>query len=157
MPSPLLAALFVAAACSVAAAQPLTPTPPSAVVPEPAWSRTVHLADGRTFVTDGGLALDATVAKPSRMPRDIQGEQAARALAGHLSVVNPTEVGLGDLKPGKKPNTFVAANGTALNGNYVSFLKRSTPRARLRLKGLVDPILVTLDGKAIGVFMPLKP
>jgi hypothetical protein len=28
---------------------------------------------------------------------------------------------------------------------------------QLRLKGLLDPIVVELDGKVIGVFMPIKP
>jgi hypothetical protein len=58
---------------------------------------------------------------------------------------------------GAKQNEFVAPNGTVLNGNYVRFLRRAVPGARLRLKGLLDPIVVVLDGKVIGVFMPIKP
>jgi hypothetical protein len=145
------------AAASMAAAQPVRPTGSSTVLAEPAWSRTVRLADGRIFVTDGGLALDVVVARPKAMPRDIQGDQAAKALAGHLALANPTEVGLADLRAGAKPNEFVAPNGTMLNGNYVRFLRRAAPGARLRLKGLLDPIVVVLDGKVIGVFMPIKP
>ena len=149
------AALVVLSNLAIAAQPP--PPPPSTVLAEPAWSRTVHLEDGRTFVTDGGLALIVAVARPKTMPRDIQGPQAAKALAGHLALVNPTEVRLDELKPGAKPNTFVAANGIAVNGNYIAFLRRAAPRARLRVKGLVDPIVLTMDDKVIGVFMPLKP
>jgi hypothetical protein len=145
------------AVASLASAQPIRPTGSSTVLAEPAWSRTIRLADGRVFVTDGGLALDVVVARPKAMPRDIQGDQAAKALAGHLAIVNPTDVGLADLKPGTKQNEFVAPNGATLNGNYVRFLRRAAPSARLRLKGPLDPTVVVLDGKVIGVFMPIKP
>jgi hypothetical protein len=48
--------------------------------------------------------------------------------------------------------------GGGLDGcNYVRFLRPAAPAARLRLKGLLDPIVVVLDGKVIGVFMPIKP
>jgi hypothetical protein len=147
----------VLALASLASAQPVRPTGSSTVLSEPAWSRTVRLADGRIFVTDGGLALDVVVAKPKAMPPDIQGDQAAKALAGHVALVNPTDVGLADLTSGAKKNEFVAPNGSTLNGNYVSFLRRAAPTSRLRLKGLLDPIVVVLDGKVIGVFMPIKP
>jgi len=157
MQSRLIAALVVSSAVSVVAAQPVRPPHPSTVLPEPAWSRTVRLADGRVFVTDGGFALDVVVAKPKTMPRDIQGDQSAKALTGHLALVNPTDVGLSELKPGAKTNTFVAPNGITLNGNYISFLRRSAPSVRLRTKGPTDPIVVTLAGKTIGVFMPIKP
>ena len=152
-----MAALIFSAAASVAAAQPVTPPHPSTVLPEPAWSRTIRLVDGRVFVTDGGLALDAAVAKPKTMPPDIQGGQAATALTGRLALVNPTEVALSELKRGTQTNTFVAPGGITLNGNYVSFLRRSAPGARLRMKGPTDPIVVTLAGKTVGVFMPVKP
>jgi len=157
MRSRFVAALIFSAAASVAAAQPVTPPHPSTVLPEPAWSRTIRLADGRVFVTDGGLALDVTVAKPKTMPPDIQGGQSAKALTGHLALVNPTEVALSALKPGTQTNTLVAPGGITLNGNYVSFLRRSAPGARLRMKGPTDPIVVTLAGKTVGVFMPVKP
>ena len=156
MRSPFVAALVLSSAFSVAAAQPVTPPHPSTVLAEPAWSRTIRLADGRVFVTDGGFALDVDVAKPKTMPRDIQGEQSARTLTGHLAAINPVEVGLGELKPAATPNTFVAPSGITLNGNYISFLRRSAPSARLRMKGSTDPIVVTLAGKTVGVFMPLK-
>ena len=107
------------------------------------------------FVTDGGFALDAVVARPKTMPRDIQGEQSAKALTGHLALLNPTDVGLSELKTGAKTNTFVAPR-IALNGNYISFLRRVAPGARLRVKGPTDPIVVTLAGKTVGVFMPLQ-
>jgi hypothetical protein len=153
----LVAALVASSVISLAAAQPVKPPHPSTVLPEPAWSRTIRLADGRVFVTDGGFALDVVVARPKTMPRDIQGDQSAKALAGHLALANPTDVGLSELQPGARTNTFVAPNGVTLNGNYISFLRRSAARARLRMKGPMDPIVVALDGRTVGVFMPLKP
>ena len=52
--------------------------------------------------------------------------------------------------------TFVTPSGTTPNGNYISFLRRVAPMARLRLKGLLDPVVVVLDGKTISVLMPVK-
>jgi hypothetical protein len=115
------------------------------------------MADGRVFVTDGGFALDAAVARPKTMPPDIKGGVAAQALARHLALHNPTEVRLGDLKTGARPNTFIAPGGTIVNGNYVSFLRRAAPAATLRMKGPVDPVVIVLGGAPVGVFMPIKP
>jgi hypothetical protein len=35
---------------------------------DPAWQSVVRLPDGRTFVTDGGLAIDVAFAKPAQLP-----------------------------------------------------------------------------------------
>ena len=157
--SPLRPLVAVGWLCVAAAgaAQPVAPPQPTTVQETPAWSRTVTLQDGRVFITDGGLALAVAVARPKTMPPDIQGEQAADTLARHLALVNPTDVGLGELKPGAKPNSFVAPNGISLNGNYIAFLRRTVPAARLRMNGPTDPIVIGVDGTVVGVFMPLRP
>src|SRR5690349_14149279 len=41
----------------------LTPTTPGS--PAPVWQRMVQLDDGRIFVTDGGMAIDAALVKPT--------------------------------------------------------------------------------------------
>jgi hypothetical protein len=41
------------------------PTPTTPGSPAPLWQRMVQLDDGRTIVTDGGMAIDAAVAKPT--------------------------------------------------------------------------------------------
>ena len=151
-----LLVLGLGLAATAASAQPVAPPDPATVLETPAWSRTIRLADGRVFVTDGGFALEAALARPKTMPPEIQGPQGAQALAGHLALANPTDAGLAELKTGTRKNSFVAPNGLELNGNYIGFLRRVAPAARLKMKGPMDPIVVVLDGKVIGVFMPLR-
>jgi hypothetical protein len=55
--------------------KPLIPTAPG-TPGDPAWQGTLSLTDGRTFVTDGGLAIDAALARPATVP--------ARALAAKV-------------------------------------------------------------------------
>jgi hypothetical protein len=40
------------------------PTPTTPGSPGPLWQTMVQLDDGRKFVTDGGMAIDAALAKP---------------------------------------------------------------------------------------------
>ena len=57
-----------------------------------------------------------------------------------------------------KPNTSERRDGIALNGNYVNFLRDILPaRARLRTKGKTDPVVIVIDGEAVGIMMPLAP
>jgi hypothetical protein len=141
-----------------AAAQ--NPPPPSqpAVVAPPTWTRMFTMADGRTFVTDGGMALDAAVAKPAQLPATVLPTQTATLFAGYMTAAYEREVGLADLKIGSLKNTFVTPSGLYLNGNYVNFIRSAVPpgRVRFRLKGELDPIVIALDGKPIGVLMAVR-
>ena len=49
---------------------------------DPTWQGIVRMSDGRTFVTDGGLAIDAALAKPAKLP---ERELAARVLEQYLN------------------------------------------------------------------------
>jgi hypothetical protein len=146
-------ALVVSLAAAASAQGRLQPTTPD-TVREPAWQGTIHLADGRTFVSDGGLAVEATIAKPATLPPRVLPETSSRALEGHLGRKNAKEIGLGDLKPAATKNTFVTADGIGLNGNYVAFLRRAAPKARLRTDGPRDPIVIVVDGRPVGALMP---
>ncbi len=44
----------------------LTPAVPGSAAP--VWQRALRLSDGRLFVTDGALAIDAALARPATMP-----------------------------------------------------------------------------------------
>src|SRR5215472_6662835 len=64
----------------------MTPATPG-TVGDPQWQAVTRLTDGRVFVTDGGLAIDAGLAKLPKLPekeyprethRDVSGD-AARA------------------------------------------------------------------------------
>jgi hypothetical protein len=128
-----------------------TPSQPS-VVAAPIFSRAVEMPDGRIFVTDGGMAIDATVAKPATMPTTVL---SGKLLDGYIKAQGPDEMGLDGLRVGNSKNTFLGPHDIPVNGNYVAFLRRVAPRCRLRFKGPRDPIVVVLNGTAIGVLMPV--
>src|SRR5688572_30352020 len=65
-----IAALAMIATMSATAQpgqKPMTPTAPG-TSGDPAWQGIVRLSDGRVFVTDGGLAIEAALAKPAKLP-----------------------------------------------------------------------------------------
>jgi len=153
----LIAALMIALAGSAAAqTSPIKPSSPSVVSP-PTWSRVLHMPDGRTFVTDGGLSVDAKLAKPAALPTVVLPPETAKNLAGRLTATYDREIGLGDLRPGSFKNSFTTPDGIALNGNYVDFLRQiaSPARTRLRTRGKTDPVVVVTDGQAVAIMMPL--
>ncbi len=136
---------------------PATSSP--ATVAPPAWNRVVKLADGRTFVTDGGLVIDAAVAKPATLPTIVVAADSvgARTIAGYFTAPHQLEFGLSDLRPGSMSNTFVAPGGIGLNGNYVRFLRNALPTGATRLhgNGPRDPVVVTANGESVAVLMPI--
>src|SRR5206468_181278 len=72
---------------------PLKPTAPG-TSGDPAWQGTVHTSSGRTFVTDGGLAVDVAVAKPASVPTR---ELPARVLDDYFKMSYANEYGFADL------------------------------------------------------------
>lgn len=148
----------------VAMASPLTgqtskpPISTPAVVAPPTWWRAIPMEDGRVFVTDGGLSIDAAVVKPATLPEKFPAAAGAN-IARLLASAYDKETGLGDLRPGARANTFETAEGVVLNGNYITLL-RSVARpaqTRLRTKGKTDPVVVVVDERVVGVMMPVQP
>jgi hypothetical protein len=149
----LLALLIPGAALS----QDRPPRPEPAVPGSagPTWQRTLQLSDGRTFVSDGGLAIDAALAKPATLPPDVlPGSVLERQLSAQL----PDEFGLSQLSPNSDGRTYRTPSGVALNQTYIDFLRHILPPAKVRLRmsrGL-EPVVILVDGKPVGVFMPVK-
>jgi hypothetical protein len=116
------------------------------------------LQDGRTLVTDGALALDAALAKPPVPPSDL-GPSPGGILERHLSADLPDEFRLAQLEPGQRPQTYVAPSGVVLSARYVDYLRRTLPERnlRLRMKGELDPVVLVLDGRPVGLLMPMRP
>ncbi|HTV00728.1 MAG TPA: hypothetical protein VMF13_09335 [Luteitalea sp.] len=128
------------------------------VVAPPTWWRTIPMPDGRRFVTDGGISIDAEVVKPTSLPTLMPPESAA-AVVRLLASPHDADCALGDLRSGAGPNTFVTPSGVILNGNYVTLL-RSTAAAgttRLRTSGKTKPVVIMVHGQAAGVMMPVQP
>jgi hypothetical protein len=75
------------------------------------------MPDGRTFVTDGGLSIDATLAKPTTMPSIVLPPESTKNLAGMLAAPYDHESSFTDLSPGSFKNSFMTPDGVLLNGN----------------------------------------
>jgi hypothetical protein len=131
-------------------AEPLKPTAPGAGG-DPVWQRVVHLSDGRTLVTDGGLAIDAAIAKPAKLPT---GEAGGKTIEGLLARQG-TEVPITELQPAG--TTYTAPNGMNLSATYVDYLRRTLgERVTFRMGGELDPIVILAGGKPVGVLMAVR-
>jgi len=133
----------------------IKPSSPS-VVAAPVWSRALPMPDGRTFVTDGGLSVDAKLAKPTTMPSNVLPAHSGKIIADRMAAPHDKEIGLSELRTGPFTNSFATPDGIALNGNYINFLRGILPSsARLRTRGLSDPVTIIVGGQAVGIMMPL--
>jgi hypothetical protein len=131
------------------------PSSPLTVAP-PTWSRVLQMPDGRSFVSDGGLAIDAALVKPPALPGTVIPVESTKAIAPRMMAPHQEEIGLGQLASGRFENSFVTPAGVHLNGNYVTLLRRVLPaRTRLRTRGVADAITVVVDGELVAFLMPL--
>jgi hypothetical protein len=130
------------------------PSNPSVVAP-PVWQLAIEMPDGRTFVSDGALAVDAKIARPEAMPKKVIPVESGKTIAGRLTGKYTDEIALSALRTGTRPNTFLGPRDIPLNGNYVTFLRSVAPRSRLRFNGPLDPIVVVLNGEPIALVMAL--
>jgi hypothetical protein len=121
---------------------------------DPVWQGSLHMSDGRTFVTDGALAVDAAFAKPAALPaREIPG----KVLEGYIKAPHKDECGFSDLTLALSGKTYNSPTGIALNSTYINFLRRVAPRgSRFRLTDGMHPVVVVAEGTAIAVLMPVK-
>jgi len=121
---------------------------------DPVWQGRLRTADGRTFITDGGLAVDAALAKPAALPIR---ELSAKVLENYLKASHKDEYGFGDLTLAATGKTYTSPSGIALNATYINYLRRIAPgKSRFRMTGGLQPIVVVADGSPIAVLMPVK-
>ncbi len=120
------------------------------------WKRVVHLHDGRTFISDGAIALDVESVKPADRPKPGLPEASSNIIEGYLNAQLPDECALSKLT--RRGEAYAAPNGVTLNPTYIEYLRRTLPesRVRLRMKGLTEPVVILLDGKPIGLLMPMR-
>jgi hypothetical protein len=151
-------AIIVAMVCTLTGQPSKPPISNPSIVAPPTWWRAIPMADGRVFVTDGGISIDAAVVKPATLPEKFPASAGAN-VARLLSTPYDKETSLGDLRPGTRPNTFITDEGVVLNGNYITLLRSALKPAqtRLRTKGKTDPVVVVVDGRAVGVLRPVQP
>src|SRR5688500_11654866 len=63
----------------------------------PSWQRTLQMSDGRTFVTDGALAIDALLARPAALPADVLPPASSSLIERHMSAESAGEFALSQL------------------------------------------------------------
>jgi hypothetical protein len=133
---------------------PMKPTAPG-TPGDPIWQGKLQSSDGRTFVTDGGLAVDAAFAKPATIPERTFPSQL---LEGYFSTPYTNEYGFNDLTAAASGKTFTTPNGIALNATYINFLRRILPAGavRLRVGGGLQPIVVHANGTPVAVLMAVR-
>jgi hypothetical protein len=101
------------------------------------------------------MAIDAALAKPAALPDRVF---PASVLERQLSAQLPDEFRMSQLSPSPDGRTYRAPSGVALNQTYIDFLRRTLPQAqvRLRMSRGLEPVIILLDSKPVGVFMPMK-
>ena len=138
----------------VAQQAPLKPTAPGSSG-DPVWQAVVRLSDDRRFITDGGLAIDTSFAKPDKLPeREVPG----KILESYFVAPHKEEYGFSDLTANASGRTYTMPNGIPQNATYINYLRRVLPtgRTRFRVSGEMQPIVIWLNGKAVGVLMAVK-
>ena len=108
------------------AQQPMKPTAPG-TPGDPTWQGILRMRDGRTFVTDGGLAIDAALAKPAKLP---DREVSAKILEDYLGAAYKDECGFKDLDAAASGLTVTTPSGIALNATYSRSCVASCQRCR---------------------------
>ena len=152
-----LALICAAAFGSDAVSAQLKTTAPGSAG-DPVWQRTLHLSDGRTFVTDGGIAMDAALARPASLPAQTLPAASAQYIEKYLTATLKDEFALADLTANPNGRTYAAPSGLLLNSTYVNFLRRVLPNRtlRFRMEAELTPMVIVSDGKAVGVLMGVK-
>ena len=145
----LMAAIAATAAVHSVQAQPDTG--------EPVWKGVVKLPDGRTLVTDGKMALDVELAKPTPVPTNVAG--SGPVVDKHLRAAWPDEFTPRQLSKGPRPGMYVSPSGVVLSALYVDYLHRTLPAGqwRLRMKGTYEPVVILVNGTPVGVVMAMVP
>jgi hypothetical protein len=132
----------------------IEPTAPG-TTGDPAWQAVARLSDGRTLVTDGGLAIEAALAKLARLPEK---EFSGKVIENYFNLPLKDEYRFGDLTPPANGRTYATPSGIPLSATYLDYLRRVLPAAsvRLRMGGELQPVVILVDGKAVGVLMPVR-
>src|SRR4051812_36347740 len=117
------------------------------------WWAHCDTADGRRFLTDGGLFLESRYLPNVPVPEKTLPPQAPERL---LQSTTDHEFALADLD--RKGRQYEAPGSIRLNHKYIDLLRESPVKAnwRFRAKGPNDPVLIVDGDKVVGVMMPMK-
>ena len=137
----------------LSAQTPMKPTAPG-TAGDPQWQGVVRLSDGRSFITDGGIAIDTAFAKPVTLPaKEIPG----KVMETYLNAAHKDEYGFGDLTPVATGKTYMTPAGIPLSATYINYLRRILPAStRFRVGGELQPVGIVANGQVVGVLMPVR-
>jgi hypothetical protein len=127
----------------------------------PPWRLQIPLTDGRTFVSNGHIAIDAAFAKLEVLPASIAN---TKVIEDYLTAPFKDEFELTQLRTGvgsrDSPNygNYTAPSGVVLNALYVDYLFRTLPAGKVRLgmRGDADPVVILLGTTPVGLLMPVR-
>lgn len=145
---------FAASACSSRERESVR----DEAAPEPEvveWRAYCDLDDGRRFLTDGRLMLEASYVPSAVLPeRKLPPERAERLLAWKTD----REFLVTDLKREAPDGHYRGLDSIQLSRVYVEFLRALPLRKtlRFRAKGPDDPVLLLDGAKVVGAVMPLQ-
>ena len=136
--------------------QPLAATAAPGQDPAPHWDKLVRLNDDRRFVSDGRFLLDVTLAKLAKEPTQLLSGTTAKVVERYLIATLPDEFGLSQLA--RDHGNYKAPSGVILNASYVDYLRQLLGASQLsfRMKTDLEPVVILLDGKAVGLLMPMR-
>jgi hypothetical protein len=118
----------------------------------PKWSKRLQLSDGRTFVSDGAIALDSSFADVAAL--DNLTSIPPAAVEKYFKAAFTSEIRASDLTA--RGSQYLTPEGIPVSGLYIDYLRRKVGRdLRLRITGDRQPILLMLDDRPIGVVMPM--
>jgi hypothetical protein len=103
------------------------------------------------------MTLDAALARSPSLPGEVLGEASAKLIEKYMAAQLPNEIDLAQLRASGS-DRYLAPDGLALNAGYVDYLRAVLPvrRVRLRMNRDLDPIIILLDGKPVGLVMALR-
>jgi hypothetical protein len=119
------------------------------------WNRMFRVPDGRTFVTDGAIMLDAELAGLPEPPSTELPASTGEVMARYMAAERANEIELDDLERGAAPQTYEAPNGLPFAAKYVEYLREVVPDALLRVGGDLEPVVIVDDGEAVGLVMAM--
>lgn len=122
----------------------------------PAWRGWFRVSDGRTFVTDGALMIEAAAVRVDPLPEK-KLELSAKIVDGYLAARGPEDVRVSELEPADDGKSYRPPSGVPVSARYVDYLRSVLPASTLRFRfdGDGKPIAIVSEGKTVGVVMPM--
>lgn len=126
----------------------------------PEWTSVAKSRDGRQFVTDGKIAMDVELAQPKALPTTESPAWFGEALDANARAERRVLFSIADIKPSQgNPEIVVAPGGMQLEESHVTYLQlkyASSYQVGLWQQRSMQPVVVVINGQAVGAFKPIS-